>query len=212
MAGTLIFWVYTTAILYCYGWMAMRLLARVLKLEAGRMHISITWLLGLCAVTTIGAVLSLFLPLGWPAQLILLAGALLIVIYGLRRGILPGREALRGEHALKPGACLLAGLIFCSALLLSIGKPANPDSGIYHAQAIRWMELYPAVPGLGNLHSRLAYNSNWLLANALFSFSFLGLRSFHLMGSATFLAAMWYFFCGVKACCTVQHVPATGCA
>lgn len=29
------------------------------------------------------------------------------------------------------------------------------DSGLYHAQAIRWIEEYGVVPGLANLHCRL---------------------------------------------------------
>jgi hypothetical protein len=57
------------------------------------------------------------------------------------------------------------------------------DTGLYHAQNIRWIETYPLVPGLGNLHDRLAFNSNWLLVSALFSFSFLGFSGFHSLGA-----------------------------
>ncbi len=47
--------------------------------------------------------------------------------------------------------------------------PARPyDAGLYHLQTIRWIKQYPIVPGLGNLHSRLAYNnSNFLFAAML---------------------------------------------
>ncbi len=43
------------------------------------------------------------------------------------------------------------------------------------------METYSLPPGLGNLHDRLAFNSMWLVGSALFSFSFLGIGSFHLL-------------------------------
>jgi hypothetical protein len=198
MLATLFFWVYTLSIGYCYGWGTTQLLVWMFKLERGGYHFSITWLLGVSVMTTMGAFFSIFMPLSWLAQLIILVGAVLIIVWGLRRGILPSRKVIRGQYPLKPAAWLLLILILCSALVLSIGKAANPDTGIYHAQAIRWMESYPAIPGLGNLHSRLAYNSNWLLANALFSFSFLGLRSFHLMGSVLFLVSLWYFFIGIN--------------
>lgn len=33
------------------------------------------------------------------------------------------------------------------------------DTGLYHAQSIRWIEEYGVVPGLANLHSRFGYNS-----------------------------------------------------
>jgi hypothetical protein len=35
----------------------------------------------------------------------------------------------------------------------------NPDTGLYHMQTLRWMTEHPIVPGLVNLHGRLAYNS-----------------------------------------------------
>ncbi len=42
------------------------------------------------------------------------------------------------------------------------------DFGLYHLQAVTWINSYAIVPGLGNLHHRLAFNnSNFLLAAAL---------------------------------------------
>lgn len=53
------------------------------------------------------------------------------------------------------------------------------DSGLYHAQAIRWIEEYGVVPGLANLHCRLAYNSSAFVLTALYSMKFLGGQSLH---------------------------------
>lgn len=38
--------------------------------------------------------------------------------------------------------------------------PTNYDSGLYHFNTIRWINTYPIVPGLGNLHGRLAFNQS----------------------------------------------------
>ena len=38
----------------------------------------------------------------------------------------------------------------------------HTDTGIYHAQAIRWYEEYGLVKGLGNLQQHFAYNSAYL--------------------------------------------------
>lgn len=62
------------------------------------------------------------------------------------------------------------------------------DSGLYHAQAIRWIEEYGIVPGLGNLHSRFAYNSAAYPLSALFSMSFITGQSLHTV--AGFLALL----------------------
>jgi len=42
------------------------------------------------------------------------------------------------------------------------------DTDLYHAQIIRWYNEYGTSPGLGNLHTRLAFNSSWLSLAALF--------------------------------------------
>jgi len=43
----------------------------------------------------------------------------------------------------------------------------NYDTGLYHFNAIRWINTFPIVPGLGNLHERLAFNQaffTWVAA------------------------------------------------
>lgn len=68
------------------------------------------------------------------------------------------------------------------------------DTGLYHAQSIRWIEEYGIVPGLGNLHSRLAYNSAAFCLSALFSMSFLGGQSYHVC--VGFLGLLLALVCG----------------
>ena len=73
-------------------------------------------------------------------------------------------------------------LVFFLLLLFSYGASRgymHVDSGLYHAQAIRWIEEYGVVPGLANLHCRLAYNSSAFVLTALYSMSFLGGQSLH---------------------------------
>lgn len=44
--------------------------------------------------------------------------------------------------------------------LRSMLTPINGDSGLYHFNSIRWINSFPIVPGLGNLHDRLAFNQS----------------------------------------------------
>ena len=53
------------------------------------------------------------------------------------------------------------------------------DTGLYHAQAIRWIEEYGVVPGLANLHSRFGYNSASFALSAFFSETWLIGRPMH---------------------------------
>lgn len=75
-------------------------------------------------------------------------------------------------------------IIFLCMMLLLFAYGASRgymhvDSGLYHAQAIRWIEEYGVVPGLANLHCRLAYNSSAFVLTAFYSMSFLGGQSLH---------------------------------
>lgn len=144
--------------------------------------------------------MSLFMKIGLIANLILLILAVLILLFVIfNRGdnalpLIPGF----GIRKIGVSGWILLLLMVLTVLIVSMRVPANNDTALYHAQAIHWIESYNAVPGLGNLHSRLAYSSNWMVVNALFSFAFLGKGSFHLLNSALFLITLSYLFAGVN--------------
>jgi hypothetical protein len=142
--------------------------------------------IGIAVLTTLASFLSLILPLGGLAAILILIGALSIsfIFFPLKKFILPS------YHYLILILFALAGL---AILENSIQTPMDSDTALYHAQAIRWIETYRIVPGLANLHNRLAYNSSWLVLNASLSFAFLGLRSFHLTNGIVLITGMMYF-------------------
>jgi hypothetical protein len=65
--------------------------------------------------------------------------------------------------------------------------PTVYDSGLYHFSAIRWASEYPVVPGLGNLHGRLAFNQSFFLYTALWEAPPFTGRGFHLANSLPFV-------------------------
>ncbi|MGZ0708189.1 LIC_10190 family membrane protein [Coraliomargarita sp. W4R53] len=52
----------------------------------------------------------------------------------------------------------------------SMLPPNDYDSGLYHFSAIQWINAYPIVPGLGNLHGRLAFNQSFFTYVAALNF------------------------------------------
>ena len=72
-------------------------------------------------------------------------------------------------------------MVTIAVVLWTAIVPQHYDTYLYHAQAIHWIEDYGVVPGLGNLHFRLAYNSAYMPLQALFSFKWLLGRSLHAM-------------------------------
>jgi len=197
MLAELIIWIYILIISYIYGWTIVEGISKLfsIKINLETFSLPLIILVGLCGINTFAASLSLFLNLGWLAQSIFL-------LLGLALG-----WRMWKKHVLLPSIKLASIpwwlwvfvlLVFITVLGIGSDNPVNPDTGIYHAQAIRWMETFPVVPGLGNLHSRFAYNSNWLVINAFFSFSFLGLQSFHVLPGAFVLVAIIYFMGGMN--------------
>ncbi len=82
--------------------------------------------------------------------------------------------------------CLLVTLVWTNR------EPWHYDTGLYHAQAIRWIEEYGVVPGLGNLQMRLAYNSAFMCLQALFSLGWFVGQSLHsLNGFFCFAGLTW---------------------
>ena len=150
---------------------------------------------GLGVATVYSGIYSLFAGVNAMANMIMLTGCIIIGI--LFRGEL-------AEFWKKQKSCLTKGkLVFVLMLMLLFSYGASRgylhfDSGLYHAQAIRWIEEYGVVPGLANLHCRLAYNSSAFTLTALYSMEFLVGQSLHTV--AGFMAMV---LCG-KALSVVQ--------
>jgi len=62
----------------------------------------------------------------------------------------------------------------------AVHGPFNYDSGVYHINSVRWINSYAVVPGLGNLHGRLAFNISYFLYVAFLEIKSWASRSYHL--------------------------------
>ena len=144
---------------------------------------------GIVLVTVYAQIVSLFTKVSLGANLVLLALSVLIAVY--YRDEL-GDELIRMLGKLKSGANFYVYLAVF--LIMAYGAShgyMHYDSDLYHAQAIRWIEEYGIVRGLGNLHVRLAYNSSAFPLSALYSFRFLGGQSYHVMSGFFALLLAW---------------------
>ncbi|MCX7755376.1 MAG: hypothetical protein N2117_09040 [Anaerolineales bacterium] len=186
MLTAVIVWLYAGALCYAYGALFFR-----------KLPFALTVLSGLVILTVLAQLVSLFMPMTAWLHLLLIAGALLLLaVRRIPRSILPG------VLPCWPGVLAgVGGLVWVLTFLIVLENathlPSNPDTNLYHAQAIRWMETYPAVPGLGNLHGRLAFNSAWFVTNALFGMAFLGQGSFPLAAGLLALIALSFFWQGM---------------
>lgn len=95
------------------------------------------------------------------------------------------KDAVASLHAISTKQHIAVGVLMLLLVILNIvQRKADGDIGDYHLQAIRWIEEYAAVPGLGNIRRQLGNNSNWFLLNAFSGMHFLGLRSLYTLNAA----------------------------
>ncbi len=112
--------------------------------------------------------------------------------YLFRRDFIP----LLRSFSLKTTIWLL-GLAALPALVLAnhiLFNEPSVDLGLYHMQTIKWFQEFAIVPGLGNLHHRLAFNNASLLVAAVFDTDFLNLSSFYLINTTIVYATI--LLCG----------------
>ena len=83
-----------------------------------------------------------------------------------------------------------------SAILYASGPTTSFDTGLYHAQAVKWIKEYGTVPGLGNLHHRLAFNSSWFHLAAFFDILAFAGKSYHLVNVIAYALAVIISFSG----------------
>src|SRR6266436_3370104 len=86
---------------------------------------------------------------------------------------------------------LILGLAIALLLALrSCGPCEYYDTGLYGAPSVRWIQTYPAIPGLANLHGRLGFNSSVFLCIAALGQGPWKDLGFHLF-TGFLLCALW---------------------
>ncbi len=135
---------------------------------------------GIMLSTVYAQIFSLFYKVGLAADILLLILTAAAVFFLIRSGRL--KSSLFGFPSGRKKRLSAAALICFLVLIVSYGTSRgyfHYDSNLYHGQSIRWIEEFGVVKGLALLHVRLGYNSSSFALSALYSFSFLGIRSFH---------------------------------
>jgi len=117
--------------------------------------------------------LNLWIPIDWRISLIFFAAGLVFFVQtqlpNCRHVLAVGHQWASSAWTTWPVllACVCFGILAC---FWAMAMPINEDSWTYHFQSIRWINEYPVIPGLGNLHGRLAFNQS--------HFGFLALNNF----------------------------------
>ena len=193
-------------IITCFSWIWIGISSLILgfavyKLLNGiekstRLTPTMTVALGLSALAVYAEIFSLFYRVNVEANLLLL-GIILLLTFLLRKDLcytIAGWLRAAGKWRVLFILCLVPLLSLCASMQICSG-----DTFLYHEQAIRWIEDYGVVKGLGNLQTRYAFNSSFLCLQALFSLKFLtGGVSLHSVNGFICWIFLSYSICGMK--------------
>lgn len=180
MLSVILIWCYMLMTTFLVGYGILRIITHRIPYQIR--HMDSYLFCGLVGVTVYAQFFSLICKVGLLANLILCTVCIVIVWFdrkalGSKLKVLWSDIKRKGSG--KRGRMLVILFLF---LLFAYGTSRgiiHYDTGLYHAQSIRWLEEYGVVKGLGNLHCRLAYNSSSFALSALYSMSFVGGQSYH---------------------------------
>lgn len=175
MLSVLLNWIYIFLMSFVFGEAVIRLFFRKGGYEKEG---SLTTYLvcGLSVLTIYAEYYSLISGVGLACNLWMVLAAIVLVAVRRKDYLETVRRILEDTAYWKLAVYVLMILI-CA--FYSANGAITYDSGLYHAQSIRWIEEYGAVKGLGNLHMRFGYNSAYFSLAALFSMKFLLGQSLH---------------------------------
>lgn len=149
---------------------------------------------GLVTLTVYAECFSIFYKVGAVCHVVMLA-ALAFGVYKFRCKIAKLLINVRKGFRSKEGVVCLV-IVLISAFYASRGV-FHRDTGIYHAQAIRIIEEYGVIKGLGNFQLHFAYNSSYLALCALFTLSFVLPFALHTMTGFIMALFTCYAACGL---------------
>ena len=118
---------------------------------------------GLSIFLVAGMFLNLFLPMASPITAFWIFGlaALSLVIGRTRIRRNPPRWKPWQIKTTRLTAVIVVTLVVAQVYLAlaALGPLTNYDSGLYHLGAVEYSRLFPAIPGLANVHSPLGYST-----------------------------------------------------
>ena len=176
MVMVLINWLYIAVTTFLCGFGILQLFSKWFSYKIR--HTISYFLAGLTFATVYAQIYSLFAGVSAMANLLLLFMCMAIVFVcrqSLRNFTKHTLESFKAEKW-KPLAYLVLILLFSYATSRGF---MHFDTGLYHAQSIRWIEEYGVVPGLGNVQARFGYNSAAFPLTALYSMKGIFNQSLH---------------------------------
>lgn len=200
MLFTILSWLYIGIICFVVGIAVYSVPFQFGKTEKINRSLMMVMLTGFMLVGVYAQLFSVFAKVAGVANILLIVvGGVLVFL--CRKGIAQYiKEMLESKSLIR---FLFTMLVIVASvvtiLVFDIQNNLHYDTDLYHAQSVRWIEEYGIIPGLGNLHNRLAYNSSFFAIQALFSLKFLFGQSLHSLNGFLTVVMLIYAITGIRS-------------
>ena len=150
--------------------------------------------LGYASLIAIFQIYSLFLPIDQYAVLVLIVVSLLGYFFNISliRKLIQTSAKACGNY----GYLLVIGVLIITAVQArnAFFMPIHYDTELYNLNAVKWINNFPAVPGIVHLHARLALNSSFHLFAAATNIWLGADRAIHIANGFLLLLLSCQFF------------------
>jgi hypothetical protein len=184
---------YTLFTAYISGVVFLHIFSKLIGIPNSKIDFVFAAISGLCWISILVSIQHIFSSVGIISHL--LVWIINVIVWSANSKDFSATfiQQLHSFKTKHKSILVLYFLFLIGSLINIVARPASGDAADYHFQAIRWMEEYAVVPGIGNVRRQLGNNSNWFLLNAFFGFSFTGLRSVYVLNATLLLIAVVYF-------------------
>ena len=217
MISVSLIWIYMFLTLLPVGFAVLKLLYGILgykDAEGVIRYISVpkALLAGITAVTFYAECYSLVDGVGGKACILLLAINMVAVLYARKEMY----TALKNMFGYLNDLSFVKVSLILFVLLIVVYFTSSGyfifDTGLYHSQAIHWLENYGVVLGSGNIQYRVGYNSSSMCLFALYSFKWLTGQSFHACNGFIFSAVLIEAIRHLYRKFAKEHIMSTACS
>jgi hypothetical protein len=182
----LLLWVLIFFVFFTLGFTVVTIINRFTRPEknAETLKADELFFTGFLSVSILTGFLSIFLPVNNYLLIVFTLLALLLFLIWFRKIQIILQETVNRLASLSKPELIAISLFIIFVLTAVAQKITLGDTESYHAQSIQWIRKYAVVPGLGNIHGRLAFNSMFFVISGLFTFQIKDILIFPVNGIA----------------------------
>jgi len=186
------------SVFHVYGRVSVKLLLKAIQEKDVEVPFSIVQILGMTVLSTFINIYSLFGPINH-SVVFFIATFAFVALYYTKNSCIADLRKIK-KYIVECRSTVRVFFLILVAFIITVGiyPPINGDTGVYHAQAIRWLQELGTVIGLGNLQVQFSQNHSWFFLQSIFTYSFINNTPMHTLSGVIFFLLGTYLITGIN--------------